>query len=202
MPMAMNPEVGLVNLQKVVKTPPCYRGNVVLEHSLLVTDPCNDRVWAFVAHNDARLNKLVGIHQIAKLSVAQLFVMPPIVPFSPSILVDRQGTPNTKDIISAKCRSPILNPEGVARTSGRIVVITSDEVMLSLGHCVIGWVAILFLCYRVAKPDSKVSHLKRTLTTFQELLVGRPLCVNISNKPNKHISSAISAIYTRIVPEA
>lgn len=176
-------------LKHVVEAFAGSAGNVILEQSLFMNESGNYTVGTFVTDYDSGLDKLVDIHDVAKFLVRKLFIVPPVVILSAPIFVNRYCPTNTKDVSTAKYRTAILDPERVPLTGSRIVVVATDESVLTLCHLVIGGAAELSFRHRVAKPYSEVPHLERLVNAFDELFVPVKPTVNIADESYLHYQS-------------
>jgi hypothetical protein len=187
-PVAMNPQIRLVNFEHVVETLPGGAGNVILELSLFVNHTGNHAVRTLVADDDLRLYKLINVHNVAKLSVAEFFVMPPIIPFSASVFVDGDSATYAENVIASEGRTSIFDPKRMPGASARVIMVPPNEEMLSFSHVVIWRVGVRLFRIRVNKTYSKVSDLEGAFAVFDQFFVGCPFRMNIADESNLHIA--------------
>jgi hypothetical protein len=107
--------------------------------------------------------------------------VPPIVVFGTPIPVDGKSPTNTKDVIAAKGRPTVFDPEWMFLASSGTIVVAPNEEVLSFGHVVMGGIAMGIFGSGVNEADSKIPNLQRSITTLNDTLIFGPFRMDISN---------------------
>ena len=189
MPVAMDPKVRLMNFKHVVETSSSYRRYVILVHTLRLTYAGNYRVWALVSDYYRWFYHFVNIHDIAKLTISQFLIMPPIVVFGTPVPVNGESSSNTKDVVATKCGPAVFNPERMSGTNSGIIVVATDEPMLTFSHVIVGGVAVWPFGIGVDETYSKIANLQGAVASIDQLFVAIPFCVDITYESNLHLAT-------------
>ncbi len=175
-----------MDFKHIVETPSGYRRDIILMYSFFMANTGYDRIRALMGDDDFRFYQLISIHYIGQFTIGQLLIVPPVVVFGPPIPVNGKSPANTKDIVAAKGRPTVFDPEWMSLASSGTIVVSTNEEVLPLGHVVVGRVAMGLFGSGVNEANSKVPNLQGTVAPFNDVLKFTPFRVDISNESNLH----------------
>ena len=129
-PVAVNPQVRLMNIHQVVQELTSDAWDIVLIHIFCTKNVSHHGLRAFMRDDDPRLRRLVRLSEFEELRVAKFLIRPPVEPLCTKVFIDRESTPNTENGIVKT--SAVSEPKRVTTALLGVIMVSSDEFVVTL----------------------------------------------------------------------